>query len=55
MKTTIISDETHLKLKEFCKTHSLKLNDWVDKLILKELEIFENEKIDHKRIYKKGE
>lgn len=37
MKTIIISKETHKKLKEFCKKNSLKLNSWVDMLILKKI------------------
>ena len=38
MKTIIINDETHRILKEFTKKNSIKLNAWVDKLILSELE-----------------
>jgi len=37
-KTLIISKETHEKLKDFCKKNSIKLNDWVEKLIVKEIE-----------------
>jgi hypothetical protein len=36
-KTLIISKETHQKLKDFCKKNSIKLNDWVEKLIIKEI------------------
>lgn len=37
-KTLIISKDTHEKLKDFCKKNSIKLNDWVEKLIIKEIE-----------------
>jgi predicted HicB family RNase H-like nuclease len=36
-KTLIISETTHQILKDFCKKNSIKLNDWVEKLILKEI------------------
>jgi len=36
-KTLLISEDTHTKLKRFCKENSIKLNDWVEKLIIEEL------------------
>ena len=36
-KTLLISENTHTKLKKFCKENSIKLNDWVEKLIIEEL------------------
>lgn len=33
MKNIKISDETHKKLKEYCSKNSLKLSDWIDKLV----------------------
>jgi len=36
-KTLLISEDTHTKLKKFCKENSIKLNDWVEKLIIEEL------------------
>lgn len=47
MKTIIISDETHSILKEFSKKNSIKLNAWVDKLILSELEKLN---VDNKKV-----
>jgi len=32
-KSILISIDTHATLKTYCKRHSLKLNDWVDKFI----------------------
>ena len=40
-KTLIISKETHQKLKEYCKNNSIKLNDWVEKLILNEIKKYD--------------
>jgi hypothetical protein len=37
-KTIIIDTETHSKLKEYCSINSIKLNSWVNILILKKLE-----------------
>jgi len=37
-KTLLIDEKTHIKLKEFCKKNSIKLNEWVDKLINKEVD-----------------
>jgi predicted HicB family RNase H-like nuclease len=36
-KTLIITEETHKKLKEYCKKNSIKLNNWVENLIIKEI------------------
>jgi hypothetical protein len=36
-KTLLISENTHTKLKKFCNENSIKLNDWVEKLIIEEL------------------
>jgi hypothetical protein len=36
-KTLLITENTHTKLKKFCKENSIKLNDWVEKLIIEEL------------------
>ena len=35
MKTLKISEETHTKLKIYCAKNKLKINEWVEKLILK--------------------
>ena len=40
-KTLIISKETHQKLKEYCNNNSIKLNDWVEKLILNEIKKYD--------------
>lgn len=32
-KTLIVSEETHSKIKKYCKDNSLKMMDWVDKCI----------------------
>lgn len=40
-KTLIISKETHQKLKDYCKDNSIKLNDWVEKLILNEIKKYD--------------
>jgi hypothetical protein len=37
-KTLLISNNTHIKLKEYCNNNSIKLNNWVDSVILKKLE-----------------
>ena len=37
-KTIVISKNTHTKLKKYCDEECIKLNEWVDKLIQKELE-----------------
>lgn len=44
-KTIKISVSTHELLKKFCKRNNLKLNSWVDSLILENME-----KINGKRI-----
>lgn len=45
MKTIKISDYTHSVLKKYCKENSLKLNDWVDKFLLNNMEKIDEEKI----------
>lgn len=40
-KTLIISTETHQKLKEYCNNNSIKLNEWVEKLILNEIKKYD--------------
>lgn len=37
MKNLKISEVTHTKLKIYCARNKLKINEWVDKLILKNL------------------
>jgi hypothetical protein len=36
-KTLLISEETHSFLKKYCKKNSIKMNDWVEKLIINDL------------------
>jgi hypothetical protein len=36
-KTLLITEKTHILLKDYCKQNSIKINDWVEKLILIEL------------------
>jgi hypothetical protein len=36
-KTLLISETTHDTLKKYCKENSIKINDWVEKLILEQL------------------
>ena len=36
-KTLLISEITHRLLKNYCKKNSIKINDWVENLIIKEL------------------
>lgn len=36
-KTLKISEETHTKLKVYCAKNKLKINEWVDNLILKSI------------------
>jgi len=36
-KTLLITKKTHILLKDYCKQNSIKINDWVEKLILIEL------------------
>jgi predicted HicB family RNase H-like nuclease len=38
IKTIKISEELHKELKKYAKENSLKLNDWVEKIIKKEFE-----------------
>lgn len=45
MKNLKISESTHTKLKIYCAKNKLKINEWVDKLILKNLK--NAEKIDN--------
>lgn len=42
MKTLKITEETHTKLKVYCAKNKLKLNEWVDKMII---EMIKNEKV----------
>jgi hypothetical protein len=42
-KSLIISEKTHESLKKFCKMNSYKMNDWVEKLIDKEIKKQNNE------------
>lgn len=45
MKTLKITEETHLKLKIYCAKNKLKINEWVEKLIIKNL--IKHEKSDN--------
>jgi septal ring-binding cell division protein DamX len=36
-KTLKISEETHFKLKVFCVKNKLKINKWIEKLILENI------------------
>jgi len=40
-KTLIITEETHKVLKDFCRNKSIKINDWVEKLIIKEIKKYD--------------
>jgi hypothetical protein len=40
-KTLIITKETHQALKDFCRNKSIKINDWVEKLIIKEIKKYD--------------
>jgi len=37
-KNIVITEETHFKLKEFCRKHLLKINQVADMILLKYLE-----------------
>ena len=49
-KTLLITEKTHILLKDYCKQNSIKLNDWVEKLILIELKKRKNKKKKKKNI-----
>lgn len=36
-KTLLITETTHVILKNYCKTNSLKINNWVENLIIEEI------------------
>ena len=42
MKTLKISEELHTKIKVYCATNKIKLNEWVEKGLLKILEENDN-------------
>ena len=42
MKTLKISDELHKRIKIFCAENELKINDWVEKELMKKIESYDN-------------
>lgn len=44
VKTFLVSQTTHAEIMRYCKEHSLKANDFVDKLLLKTIR---NLNVDH--------
>jgi hypothetical protein len=42
MKTLKISENLHKKVKIFCATNGIKMNDWVEKELLKTLKRYDN-------------
>jgi len=42
MKTLKISEELHKKIKMFCATNDLKMNDWVEKELVKILKEYDS-------------
>ena len=42
MKTLKISEELHKKIKVFCATNDLKMNDWVEKELVKILKEYDS-------------
>lgn len=51
-KTLKITEETHSLLRKYCQIHSLKINDWVDKLIKSNIDTHAK-KTNNKRIHTK--
>lgn len=43
-KTLLINESTHTALKLYCNLNSIKINEWVDKLILDKLKSIKNDK-----------
>jgi len=48
LKNMKIDEDLHLELKKYAKDNSLKLNDWVEKIIKKEFEKIKEKENDNK-------